>query len=90
VDKVSIVKLHEETKPLTFKFNQLAIESIKKLVLTIMNNESKGLKDFFEANVPQEKCLRSTILGKLNPIVLGNRPSESIPTRQTFRKLMSN
>jgi hypothetical protein len=29
-----------------------------------MNNESKGLKDFFEANVPQEK---STSQGKLNP-----------------------
>jgi hypothetical protein len=38
--------------------NQLAIESMRKLVLTIMNNECKGLKDFFEANVPQ---------GKLNP-----------------------
>jgi hypothetical protein len=65
MDKVSIVKLHEETKKLTF--NQLAIESMRKLVMTIMNNESRGLKDFFEANLPQEKCLRSTIQGKLNP-----------------------
>jgi hypothetical protein len=30
-----------------------------KLVMTILKNESKGLKDFFEANMPQEK-------GKLN------------------------
>jgi hypothetical protein len=59
VDKISIVKLHEVTKTLTF--NQLAIESMRKLVLTIMNNESRGLKDFFE-----EKCLRSTSQGKLN------------------------
>jgi hypothetical protein len=64
MDKISIVKLHEETK--TLIFNQLAIESMRKLVLTIMNNESRGLKDFFEANVPQEKCLRSTSQGKLN------------------------
>jgi hypothetical protein len=65
VDKVSIVKLHEETKTLTF--NQLTIESMRKLVLTIMNNESKSLRDFFEANVPQEKCLMSKSQGKLNP-----------------------
>jgi hypothetical protein len=64
VDKVSIVKLHEETKTLTF--NQIAIESMRKLVLTILKNESKGLKDFFEANVPLEKGLRSTSQGKLN------------------------
>jgi hypothetical protein len=64
VDKVSIVKLHEQTKTLTF--NQIAIESIRKLVLTILKNESKGLKDFFEANVPLEKGLRSTSQGKLN------------------------
>jgi hypothetical protein len=32
-----------------------------------MNNESQGLKDFFEANMPQEKSLRSTSQGKLNP-----------------------
>jgi hypothetical protein len=49
------VKLHEQTKTLTF--NQIAIESIRKLVLTILKNESKGLKDFFEANVPLEKGL---------------------------------
>jgi hypothetical protein len=55
--KVSIVKLHEETKALTF--NQIAIESMRKLVLTILKNESKGLKDFFEANVPLEKGLTS-------------------------------
>jgi hypothetical protein len=64
VDKVSIVKLHEETKTLTF--NQPAIESMRKLVLTILKNESKGLKDFFEANMPQEKGFRSTSQGKLN------------------------
>jgi hypothetical protein len=34
--------------------------------MTIMKNESRGLRDFFEANVPQEKCLRSTSQGKLN------------------------
>jgi hypothetical protein len=64
VDKVSIVKLHEETKTLTFY--QIAIESMRKLVLTILKNESKCLKDFFEANVPLEKGLRSTSQGKLN------------------------
>jgi hypothetical protein len=46
--------------------NQIAIESIRKLVLTILKNESKGLKDFFEANVPLKKGLRSTSQGKLN------------------------
>jgi hypothetical protein len=40
VGKVSIVKLHEQTKTLTF--NQIAIESIRKLVLTILKNESKA------------------------------------------------
>jgi hypothetical protein len=39
---------------------------MRKLVLTILKNESKGLKDFFEANVPLEKGLRSTSQGKLN------------------------
>jgi hypothetical protein len=61
LDKVSIVKLREETKTLTF--NQLAIESMRKLVMTILKNESKGLKDFLEANMPQEKGLRS---GEIN------------------------
>jgi hypothetical protein len=55
MDKVSIVKLHKETKSLTL--NQLAIESMRQLVLAIMNNECRGLKDVFEVNVPQEKCL---------------------------------
>jgi hypothetical protein len=60
--KQMAVKLnHEQTKRLTF--NQIAIESIRKLVLTILKNESKGLKDFFEANVPLEKGLRSTSQG---------------------------
>jgi hypothetical protein len=36
---------------------------MRKLVLTILKNESKGLKDFFEANVPLEKGLRSTSQG---------------------------
>jgi hypothetical protein len=49
------------------KSNQLAIES---LVLSIMKNESSGLKDFFEANMPQEKSLRSASQGKLNPPLL--------------------
>jgi hypothetical protein len=63
MDKVSIVKLHKETKSLTL--NQLDIESMRQLVLAIMNNECRGLKDVFEVNVPQEKCLRSTSQWKL-------------------------
>jgi hypothetical protein len=46
--------------------HRIAIESMRKLVLTILQNESKGLKDFFEANMPLEKGLRSTSQGKLN------------------------
>jgi hypothetical protein len=75
VDKISIVKLHEVTKTLTF--NQLAIESMRKLVLTIMNNESRGLKDFFE-----EKCLRSTSQGKLNA-PLRKQTGQSSENRQS-------
>jgi hypothetical protein len=90
VDKISIVKLHEETKKLTF--NQLAIESMRKLVLTIMNNESRGLKDFFEANVPpQEKCLRSTSQGKLNaPLRKQTGQSFREPETRNTRPPVSN
>jgi hypothetical protein len=54
VDKVSIMKLHEQTKTLTF--NQLAIEYMRKLVMTIMKNESRGLKDFL-----RPMCLRKSV-----------------------------
>jgi hypothetical protein len=41
---VSIKTLHEETDSLTF--NQLAIESTRGLVQSIINNESKDSKNF--------------------------------------------
>jgi hypothetical protein len=64
VDKVSIKTLHEETASLTL--NQLAIESTRRLVQSILKNECKGLKDFFKPEmVAQEKELRSASHGQL-------------------------
>jgi hypothetical protein len=64
IDKVSINVLHKNTNSLTY--NQLAIESTRRLVLSIIKEECKGLKDFFEViNVPQGKELRSTNQGRL-------------------------
>jgi hypothetical protein len=61
---VSIKTLHEETASLTF--NQLAIESTRRLVQSIINNECKGLKDFFKPEmVAQEKEPRSASHGQL-------------------------
>jgi hypothetical protein len=62
IDKVSIKTLHEETPSLTF--NQLAMESTRRLVQSIINNECKGLKYFFKPEmVAQEKELRSASHG---------------------------
>jgi hypothetical protein len=64
---VSIRTLHEETASLTF--NQLGIESTRRLVQSILNNECRGLKDFFKPEmvhmVAQEKELRSASHGQL-------------------------
>jgi hypothetical protein len=61
---VSIKTLHEETASLTF--NQLAIESTRRLVQSIKKNECKGRKDFFKPEmVAEEKELRSASHGQL-------------------------
>jgi hypothetical protein len=57
----NVIKLlHKNTNSLTY--NQLAIESTRRLVLSIIKEECKGLKDFFEViSVPQGKELRPKV-----------------------------
>jgi hypothetical protein len=65
---VSTNVLHKNTNSLTY--NELAIESTRRLVLSIIKEECKGLEDFFEVtNEPQGKELRSTNQERL-PVLL--------------------
>jgi hypothetical protein len=76
IDKVSIKTLHEETASITF--NQLAIESTRRLVQSIIKNKCKGLKDFFKPEmVAQEKELRSASHGQLTVFLKRQKTNNS-------------